>query len=63
MKIRIDDDELYPYFYIPDETDTCYGYGKEVEVDVSTVKRWKKISKAFDKMQREMEETIKCQKS
>jgi len=54
MKVKIDEDELYPYYVI--DKDVVEGYGKEVEILEEKLKRYKKILKEFLKMQEELEE-------
>jgi hypothetical protein len=49
MKVKIYKDEMYPFFGID--------AGWEVrEVSGATVRRWKRVMAAFDKVQREMSE-------
>jgi len=49
MKVRIDNDELYPYFIIGK-------YGKEVEISEEQMKKYERILKEFLEMQEELEE-------
>lgn len=52
MKISINKDELYPYFFVSP-------YGKTIDIDSKTVKRWAKIQDSWETMQKEMEEASK----
>jgi hypothetical protein len=54
MKVRIDEDELYPYYVIDEYV--VEGYGREVEISEERLKRYKKILKEFLEMQDELEE-------
>lgn len=49
MKVRLDCEELWPWFLIDND-----GH-REVDVSKETVERWKKSSEAFFRAQREME--------
>lgn len=47
MRVKIDDDEWYPVYFITE-------MGIEIEADEAMVERWKRVAKEFDEVQREM---------
>lgn len=51
MRVRIDTDERYPTYYLR-SAQAEYGY--EVEVDGATLRRWRRVLDAYDKVQDEM---------
>lgn len=48
MKVKIENDELYPYFIINNE------YGTEIEISESKLLEWKRIGAEFMHMQEEI---------
>lgn len=57
MKVKIDTDEWYPvYIMLGSET----WHAPECEVPKATVKRWKRVTKQFEKIQSEMKETLRA---
>ena len=50
MKLFLDRDELYPYYYVVSNP----RFGDEVEVDDETAWRWKSVMEDFKEIQGEM---------
>ena len=54
--IRVDCDELYPYFiYRTEDDDDGFPLRPNAEVDDATIARWDRIAAEFKEMQKELE--------
>lgn len=57
VKIYIKEDERFPE-YVLSETAPKYGRRLELEIDIKTLNRWKRVYKAFNKSQDEIRKLL-----